>query len=156
MPGFSQIYANVPMNECHSAMDLEVSVNERDKMKQHYLSSTEGKSRKSSKLSKKSNPEQFTDMAAQTPIRNVGPQAKLGKNKRNAGMSEESGVSQPINNSELLSELKNINLNKENPHEKRDLREIDMQSSSKSYIDQSYLDESDAASNNHPSHRADN
>ena len=120
------------------------------------MSSTEGKSRKSSKLSKKSNPEQFTDMAAQTPIRNVGPQAKLGKNKRNAGMSEESGVSQPINNSELLSELKNINLNKENPHEKRDPREIDMQSSSKSYIDQSYLDESDAASNNHPSHRADN
>ena len=28
-----------------------------------------------------------------------------------------------------------------------------MESSSKSYIDQSYLDESDAASNNHPSHR---
>lgn len=31
-----------------------------------------------------------------------------------------------------------------------------MESSSKSYIDQSYLDESDAASNNHPSHRGNN
>ena len=136
MPGFSQIYANVPMNECHSALDLEVSVNEKDKMKQQYMSSTEGKSRKSSKLSKKSNTEHFTDMAAQTPIRNVGPQTtKIGKNKRNAGISEESGASQPVNNCELLSELKSINLNKDNPHDKRDPRELDMVSLSKSYID---------------------
>ena len=64
MQGFSQIYANVPMGECHSALDLENTTNEKDKMKQHYMSSTEGKSRKSSKLSKKSNTEQFNDMAA--------------------------------------------------------------------------------------------
>ena len=64
MQGFSQIYANVPMNECHSALDLENTTNEKDKIKQHYMSSTEGKSRKSSKLSKKSNTEQFNDMAA--------------------------------------------------------------------------------------------
>lgn len=57
MPGYSQIYANVPVNECHSAIDLEITANEKDKIKQHYMSSTEGKSRKSSKLSKKSNTE---------------------------------------------------------------------------------------------------
>ena len=63
MQGFSQIYASMP-NESHS-----VASHDKEKVKQ-FLSSTDGKSRKSSKLSKKST-EQFNDMAAQTPIRTV-------------------------------------------------------------------------------------
>lgn len=63
MQGFSQLYASVPV-ECQS-----VASNEKAKQ---FLGSTDGKSRKSSKLGKKSNGEQFNDMAAQTPIRNIG------------------------------------------------------------------------------------
>ena len=73
MQGFSQIYASVPTNECHSAIDLDIVSNEKEKANK-FMSSTDGKSRKSSKLSKKSNgDQQFNDMAAQTPIRSLHP-----------------------------------------------------------------------------------
>ena len=50
-------------------------------------------------------------------------------------MSDESGNNSQVNHNELLSELKNINLNNVHDHDRREPRELDMESSSKSYID---------------------
>ena len=68
---------------------MDLASNEKEKVSKQFMSSTDGKSRKSSKLSKKSNGEQFNDMAAQTPIRNINPQSRIGKNSQKSEITDE-------------------------------------------------------------------